>query len=265
MLKLADVSLLNACNFSCDYCKSGASPVRQNNPNAWDVNGPILDYYPLINYIKNNLSNFIIQITGGEPLIMSGVEYLLNELVKENQVIVNTNGSLLKQKFSRINENVFFRISLHPDQRTLTEFAIQLKDIPKDRFIINYVLHPRHIRSGKCFEYIDWLEYSNYNYEVTPFEGSYNKESFRLVSEIYNHIKTPAVLMGEQEIVVIKPNGLVFPCHGVLNDEKSIGDIYTGRFDISGVCNHRCRTPDDKSMCPSYDPVIRILNIIKNK
>jgi len=264
LTKIADISLLNSCNFSCDYCISKSIHTRKNNDiGMWDINSPVLDYYPLLQFIKNNLSDYIIQISGGEPLTMSGIEYLLNEAVNINQVVVNTNGSLLPLKYNRISDKVFYRISMHPEQRDLDTFKEQLKNIDSNRCMINYMVHPRHIRNGKFFEYKQWLDESKYHYEITPFRGNYNNEFYMLLNDVYKDVITPAVTMEYQEIIVIKPNGLVFPCHGHLDDNKSIGDIYTGRFDKSVICNHRCRTPTDKSMCMTYDPIIRILDIIK--
>lgn len=263
MIKIADISLLNACNFNCDYCKSNANHVRQNNKhNIWDINSPVLDYYPLLQFIKTHLNDYIIQLTGGEPLLMPGIEYLVNEI--PNQVIINTNGSLLSNKINRFNKNIFFRISMHPDQRPIDKFKDQLDTIKEHKFLINYVLHPRHLRNGLFFTYREWLHKSGYNYEITPFEGEYDKEYYRLFNTIYDNLITYPETMEDQEIIVIKPNGLVFPCHGVLDDKHPIGDIYSNEFNKAGICKLSCQTPNHLSICPTYDPIVRINRIINS-
>jgi organic radical activating enzyme len=260
--KIADISLLNSCNFSCDYCKSGSKPVRQNSAfGAYDIESPLLDFAPLIRFVRTYLDGYILQITGGEPLTVAGIEYLINALAETNKIILCTNGALLKQKIGRIDNGVFFRVSLHPEQRELSAFSEQLDGIPKDRYMVNYMAHPRHIRTGKVFGYVEYLEDFGCNFEVTPFEGMYLDKLYRLFDPIYEGIRTPPVMMGKQQIAVIQPNGRVFPCHGVLDHDKPIGDVYANVLDAEKVCSHRCRMPNDESLCPMYDPIHRILSL----
>lgn len=258
----ADISLVNSCNFSCDYCKSGSKSVRENSPyGAYDIESPVLDFAPLIKFTHTYLDGYVLQITGGEPLTVAGIEYLLNDLAKTNKIILCTNGALLRQKLPRIDDRVFFRISLHPDQRELSTFSEQLRGIPKDRYMVNYMAHPRHISTGKVFGYIEYLKDFGCNFEVTPFEGLYLDKSYRLFDPIYEGIRTPPVIMGSNKILVIQPNGRVFPCHGVLDHTKPIGDVYENLLDVSAVCSQRCRLPSGYSLCPVYDPIHRILSV----
>lgn len=260
-MKLADISLLNSCNLACDYCKSGSSPVRQNNTaGAWDVSSPVLDFAPLVSFIRTHLPDYILQLTGGEPLTIAGIEYLANDLSNTHTIIINTNGTLLPNKYNRLDPRIKLRISLHPEQRPLETFSKYLDGITPDRVLINYVLHPRHIKNDKYITYLQWLDSCGFPYEVTPFEGMYLGKGYRLYHEIYNGIRTPPVTMiKEFQIVVIQPNGKVYPCHGELDHDKPIGDVYTGEFDSLSVCNNRCRMPNFDSLCPMFDPVIRIL------
>ena len=169
----------------------------------------------------------------------------------------------MAQKYERIDARVFFRISLHPEQRALEEFAAQMATVPKNRFLVNYMVHPRHISTGRFDSYKTFLEDGAYSFEITPFEGKYQGKQFRLFDEIYRGIRTPPVVMGEQRIVVVHPNGRVFPCHGHLQLDRPIGDVYPNTLDTTRICDRRCRLVGDLSLCPVYDPVSRLLNLEK--
>lgn len=257
-MKIADISILNSCNFSCNYCKSDSSHIRENNKGIWDISGPVLDFLPLIEFVKTNLNSWIIQITGGEPLTVPGIEFLLNELVKTNVVILCTNGSLLQRKYRYLDKRIKMRISLHPDQRTLTEFVENIKDVDPDRFVINYMVHPLHIKSGKSNEYINFLSDLDVPFEVTAFDGIFRNETYKVYSDVYtNIIDHPPQVLGVTEIIVIRPNGKIFSCHGDCDHE--IGDIYANTFDAEKICKNNCKTSDRTSLCPIYDGVIKQL------
>ena len=262
VMNLADISIINACNFSCSYCKSESMHVRQNNSNGvWDVMGPVTDFAPLINFIKTHIPDYRLQITGGEPLLVPGVEYLLNDLANIGNVILNTNGSLLPRKYPLLSSDIFYRISIHPDQRTLDKFREHVDYIPKGRFIVNYVLHPEHIRNGKAIEYIEFLDECGYNYEVTPFEGKYEGKDYKLFSELYRNVQSPVPKSDEDiQIVIIKPNGKVFAC-GEAANSVVIGDIYSNEFNVSAIKSKRCTFVDGTSLCSRFSNVHRIRDI----
>ena len=86
-MKHCDISLLNSCNFSCDYCKSSSQHVRKNNEfGIYDVNSPVLDSDFLIKFIQDNLEGYVIQLSGGEPLTHPSIGYLLREISKTNKI-----------------------------------------------------------------------------------------------------------------------------------------------------------------------------------
>jgi MoaA/NifB/PqqE/SkfB family radical SAM enzyme len=260
MIKLADISLLNSCNFHCDYCKSGAKATRLNSESghAFDVESPVIDYAPLIDFVRTHLKGYIVQISGGEPLTAPGIEYLLNELCKTNRIILNTNGSILPQKAHRINSNVFYRVSVHPEQRSVERLAEDLDSIIGKPYLVNYMVHPRHIRSGMYSNIIEDLEKFGIDYERTPFEGVYAGKAYRLFHECYvGFVEFPREAK-QMEIVVIQPNGRVFPCHGILDLDRAIGDVYTNTIDHSKICSNSCST-SGLSLCPLFDPVSRII------
>lgn len=165
---------------------------------------------------------------------------------------------MLQRKYKYLDERIKFRISLHPDQRELSEFVEHIKDIDSDRFVINYMAHPTHIKTGKVNEYITFLSGLDVPFEVTAFDGIYNSETYKVYSELYtNIIDMPPVVIGVTEILVIRPNGKIFSCYG--DCETEIGDVYKNLLDFNKICRHNCKTSERISLCPIYDGVIKQL------
>lgn len=258
-MKILDISLLNTCNYTCSYCKLGKYHRMGvlNNTGSYDINGPIIDYFPLLSYIHNNFdSTWIVQITGGEPTIAPGFDMLVNSISTDYKVVVNTNGSRLQILKDRIKRDVTWRVSYHPTQLSFDAFKDNLKDI--DNVFINYVLHPIRIRNGMCIEDINNIKTLNIPYEVSGFEGEYNGKYYRFFDkEYWDHISEP-ITRDNIEIIVIKPNGKVYPCHGVLKDEEPIGDIYKGALDMNNRCIKSCHAPTGVSLCPIHIPLARM-------
>ena len=254
-MKHCDISLLNSCNFSCGYCKSSSQHVRKNNEyGVYDVNSPILDSDFLIKFIQDNLGDYIIQLSGGEPLTHPSIGYILREISKTNKVIVCTNGSLLKIRENLLKiKNVLWRISFHPEYRN-DNFQDIIKLIKKYNtpYIINYVLHPRHIENKKYIEYISEIE--DCKFEITEFEGFYKDKYYRLFDNIYNNIRSELPVKSfELEMVTIRPNGLVYTCHGRV---LPVGDVYTNTYKEE-TCKASCLM-GNVSICPTYGAIKRM-------
>lgn len=257
-----DVSLLNSCNFHCDYCRSGSLMSRKNNDaDVYDVNGPVLEADTLIDFIRSKMSGYVIQLSGGEPLTHPAFSYILSEIIKTNKVIVCTNGSLI-YKYTKFlnNSNIIWRISYHPEYRKDDfDSVMDLVINSCAKYIVNYVCHPRHIENGKAIDYIENIK--KYNHSVTEFEGSYKNNSFRLVEDIYEGLCTPLKeITFKLNMVVIKPNGMVYSCYGKI--KNSIGNIYTGEYDGS-VCKMNCKI-SNISLCQTYNSIsgIKELNLL---
>lgn len=258
-MKIAELSLTNICNFSCDYCKSEASHIRDIRGKGWDFAGAIVDFAPWLKFVREHLHGYILLVTGGEPLIVQGIAQFVNDLSETNHVIVTTNGSSLGAVYPRINPNVKFRISLHPEQRTPAPFLNSIQHLEKSNILVNYVLHPRHIECGKYFEYISLLSSSRIPFEVTNFDGMYKGEAFHNLHPIYEGLITPREPMADSlEIVVVWPDGRIYSCHGKHTEDGCIGSIHMGDFDKKKTCSHRCRFVDMTSLCPMFDAVPRI-------
>ena len=80
------------CNLRCSYC---------DTKYAYNE-GAELSVQEVINKIKNFRLKFV-EITGGEPLLQQEVYELMNELVRNYNVLLETNGSL---SIERINPEV---------------------------------------------------------------------------------------------------------------------------------------------------------------
>uniref|UniRef100_A0A7C4AJ55 7-carboxy-7-deazaguanine synthase n=1 Tax=Thermodesulfovibrio aggregans TaxID=86166 RepID=A0A7C4AJ55_9BACT len=83
---------LTGCNLRCSYC---------DTKYAYNE-GAELSVQEVINKIKNFRLKFV-EITGGEPLLQQEVYELMNELVRNYNVLLETNGSL---SIERINPEV---------------------------------------------------------------------------------------------------------------------------------------------------------------
>lgn len=256
-MKLAEFSITNQCNFSCDYCKSEASFVQDRFKKGWGFAGPIVDFHDWIEFSKRELSGWIIQVTGGEPTIVQGFATFVTELLKTNEVIINTNGTNLHNVLPDIVGKPKLRISYHPEFRK-GDFGALIRDalryVPKENILVNYVIHPRHIGSGKCFDYMGELQEIGIPFEVSPFEGSYIGEYYRLFHEIYDGLKSVSQKMASEfDLLVVAPTGSIFDCHG---SRAPLGNIHTS-YNLN-PCSKRCRMPNGDSLCPMFDNVAKL-------
>ena len=82
------LSLTNACNKSCDYC---VVKKWRNNPDFPDK----ITFDDIRKFLDDRLyANDVVELTGGEPTLFSGLIYLLNYLKDKNaKVILRTNGA----------------------------------------------------------------------------------------------------------------------------------------------------------------------------
>lgn len=94
------ISLLNQCNFSCNYCVAPSNSI-ENNDSLKLVNGDVLSADNIFSIVKaihkvNPLDE--IKLTGGEPLLyhnFTKLVGLLNKL-KIEKTSITTNGQFLK-------------------------------------------------------------------------------------------------------------------------------------------------------------------------
>jgi len=78
---------LTGCNLRCTYCDTKYAYTE----------GQEMSIKKIINTVKNFRLKFV-EITGGEPLLQTEVYELMDELVKNYNVLLETNGSLSIEK-----------------------------------------------------------------------------------------------------------------------------------------------------------------------
>jgi 7-carboxy-7-deazaguanine synthase len=78
---------LTGCNLRCTYCDTKYAYTE----------GQEMSIKTIINTVKNFRLKFV-EITGGEPLLQTEVYELMDELVKNYNVLLETNGSLSIEK-----------------------------------------------------------------------------------------------------------------------------------------------------------------------
>lgn len=257
-MKIADICLTSSCNYNCSYCKLGKwhkkAKINSETGNMYDINGPVLDYVKVLEYIGKYLNDYILQITGGEPTILPGIELFIKEL-KNKKIIINTNGSRFKEL--KDYENVIWRTSYHKTQVSQEEFKKNIKT--KNNVFINYVLHPEYIENKSFFDDYKFLESLGVPFEISGFEGMYKGRNYRFFDPMYHDFIDYDVPKDIFNIVVIKPNGRVYPCHGYLNDNEPIGDVYSSTFNGT-PCDKSCGVPFGPSLCPVHIPIKKIKN-----
>lgn len=302
-IKIADVTLLNLCNFSCDYCISESEKqslylnddgtikihdLRYNdlgykNPFTARMNGVpyeneefnktiegiahprghFLDFNAMLRFTKKHLNGWLITLSGGEPLYYPKVNEFLKEITKTNKIVLLTNLSLIKANKDILTDiprdRLFYRVGFHPEQRTVKSFISNVDTLVEHDadFIINYILHPKHIEENTYQEYIDILKYNGYPYEITRYEGKYKNDSYSChhplrdweidimgdFNEYTNEI--PSNTPGSR-FIMIQADGEIFEC---TNKTHRLGNVYENRLQLRAVNRPSCFTK--KNMCPS--------------
>ena len=106
------VSLTAACNYACTYCVPNGKKLLPLNA---ELSEPELDHAVRLVVEAGGISK--VRITGGEPLISSKFDGLLETLNKLNleDVALTTNGQFLVAKMPVIRESTVTRINLSLD------------------------------------------------------------------------------------------------------------------------------------------------------
>ncbi len=107
------ISVTDRCNLQCIYCM----PKNNNN---WFDSSDILTYDEMIRFasIMSKLGIENIRLTGGEPLVRSNIEILVENLSKITgikKVSMTTNGILLPDKISQLKKAGLSSINISLD------------------------------------------------------------------------------------------------------------------------------------------------------
>jgi len=302
-IKIADISLLNFCNFSCEYCiadsvkekpivdengyikvldprydsrgnKTPLNAKRNNVPfedaafNAWVATqnahprGHFLDLNALTRFARTHLDGWLLTLSGGEPLLYPKIEEFIKDITTTHKIVLLTNASLLhikKELFELPKERIYYRVGFHPEQRTIESF-IHSVDLLKENdtnYIVNYILHPQHIKDGTFQEYIDVLKYNGYPYEITRFEGTWNNERYSChlpmkdweIDIIGDYKEYASIIPSDSpgsQFLAITAGGDVFECH---NRRYKMGSVYDNWLHLRAINSPSCFT--SKNVCPS--------------
>ena len=200
-----------------------------------------INYEKLLSFLRNTLPSWIVQLGGGEPLHNPLILPFIHELAKTHRIILLTNLSLIKDNLSLLdipNEQLFFRVGFHPEQRNIETYYENLK-ILKDtnrKYIVNYMLHPRHEENGMAKAYTDFLKDNEFNYEVTRFHGKWKdieyptKEFTPMELELLSPHSISNSFVSDPNIpgtsyLSIYPDGKIYQCSKKI---ANLGSIYSG-------------------------------------
>jgi cyclic pyranopterin phosphate synthase len=97
--KTLRVSLLSRCNLGCTYCTMGDEVLKKNNTEAKKETISPAHLLKLIDRLHSQLDLETIRLTGGEPLLYSGLIPMIEGIKKSGipEIKLTTNGFLLEK------------------------------------------------------------------------------------------------------------------------------------------------------------------------
>lgn len=224
--------------------------------------GHFLDFTALLTFIHTHLNGWLISITGGEPLYYPKIDSFIHELTKTNRVVLLTNLSLIRNHQSLMNipvDKLYYRVGWHPEQRS-TDNLINCISFLREHnasYIVNYILHPKHIEDGTYQNYIDILRDNNIPYEITRFEGVYKNELYSchapmkdweqdIIGNFSDYIgRIPAYAPGSS-FMLIQADGEIYEC---ADARIRIGNVYENKLRLKPTIRPMCFTTSN--ICPA--------------
>jgi len=257
---ILDIAASNVCNYSCYGCIASSvkavgipkSMAKSEHPCSLK---PGLSLHPdvLSGFIKARFhpEKTVLQFTGGEPLLLDSIVYLLKEFAAYPKIVV-TNGSLFqafRKHFPNFDHySIKWKLSYHPEMRKLGDLMKDVEGMPPEKTLINYYAHPAWIREGMIIDHVKAMADSGIRYHVNPFKGMHDGQWYDKNSEIY---KDSGILKWDAEwtdysLFGIRPDGTVWQCH-----KRECGDVYEDRLDTLNPDMPKCEK-DGIVMCDCY-------------
>lgn len=186
------------CNLSCSYCDTQWA-------NAPDVSYSEEDVEEIFQYVQAaGVKN--ITLTGGEPLLIDNIEYLIERLLADSKfsVEIETNGSVLLEKFCQLEKRPIFtmdyklpssgmeeymcleNMKLLQKQDTIKFVIGTIEDLEKSKFIID-----KYDLSSRCHVYLSPVYGSIEPDKIVEFMKDKNMNNVRLQLQLHKYIWNP--------------------------------------------------------------------------
>jgi len=154
---------------------------KQDPVHGQPVSNVAMNLHNLVRFIKTHLQGWDIVISGGEPLIVPGIDEAVKEISKTNRVKMLSNIiAIKKHKDLLLLPNVSWKVGYHPEFRDADEFIENINFMKQytDRFFVNFVKHPRMIKNNTFYKYKQLLDDLDIKYDITMFKGVWEGKSY---------------------------------------------------------------------------------------
>lgn len=265
------ISVTDRCNFRCKYCM----PPDGVNYKPHDE---IMRYEEILIFAKIAVNAGVkrIRLTGGEPLVRKGLDkliYQLNKLEDLEDISLTTNGYLLTEhakKLARVgldrinvsldtlNRKKFEEISLVDGLPEVLDGLKAAKKAGLDPIKINTVLI-RGFNDDEVLDFIQFTKANNYNFrfiEFMPLNGSSqnNDDKYISIDEIKTEIKNAGFRLSPTEI----SGGGPATSFQIDDTQATVGFISPISHSFCSSCNRLRLTSDGKlrpclAMAKEYD------------
>ena len=228
------IEITNICNLNCSFCKEDNRPKDSMSLEQFEI---------ILKKIKGNTQNIYLHIKG-EPLLHKDIEKIIKLSNKYNiNVNITTNGRLIKEKLSILNNNKVrqINISLH-SYDNLDEIKELLNVIENINTNISLRIWNNNLDIIKLIE-------NYYNVKVNITKRSTIKDNIFLdIDKEFiwpdinsKQVNTKGTCYGLRRQIGILVDGTVVPCcldqDGIIN----LGNIFSE--DLNDILNKK-RTKD---------------------
>jgi hypothetical protein len=226
--------------------------------------GAILDMNATHSFLKEHFKseNWCVEISGGEPLFVPGLEHFVRLLKRLHiPVVILTNGTNMRWKGPYIPRGTRLLMTWHIEQCSFDEFrrsVSRARDFGH-RVFARTVLTPEQVLDGWGVDAKKNLETLRVPYDIQgaiKVSDGRNGARMDFHDRLYMGIEdTPQTAQDDFIVLSIRPDGSVWQCHGELG---KIGDVYENTIDISSIRPRKC-TNGFHTLCPTEDTVLKVM------